>query len=126
MSAPTTTAEFFKAISHRHSVYPLSDKVNVSDDRIVEIVQEILKYSPSPFNNQPMRVAIFLGNEHKKFWKTIRDQALPLLQGAGEEVVAAMTQRFDMFTGAYGSVRSSFTSNDEYILTHISVDHVLG
>jgi predicted oxidoreductase (fatty acid repression mutant protein) len=104
MPAPTSTAEFLKAISYRHSVYPLSDKVDVSDGRIVEIVQEILKYSPSPYNNQPLRVAIFLGEEHKKFWKIIREQALPLLQGAGEETIAAMTQRFDMFSGAYGSV----------------------
>lgn len=108
MSAPVSTAEFIKAIGHRRTVYPLSDKIDVSDDRIIEIVQEVLKVSPSSYNTQPGRVAIFLGEEHKKFWKIIRDQALPLLQHAGEEIVATMTQRFDLFTGAYGSV--SFSS----------------
>jgi hypothetical protein len=101
-----STAEFIKAISYRRSVYPLSDKVSVSDDRIVEIVKEVLAVSPSSYNTQPMRVAIMLGEQHKKLWQIVREQALPLLQGAGEEIVAAMTQRFDTFQAAYGSVSS--------------------
>ena len=51
-----------------------------------------------------MRVAILLGAEHKKFWQIVRKNALPILQGAGEQVVNMMTQRFDMFEAAYGSV----------------------
>lgn len=113
MPAPVSTAEYLKAISYRRTVYPLSDKIDVSDDRIVELVQEILKISPSSYNNQHMRVAIFLGSEHKKWWKIISDAALPLLQGAGEETVKAMTQRFEMFSAAYGSI--TFWDDEETI-----------
>ncbi|KIW01596.1 uncharacterized protein PV09_07068 [Verruconis gallopava] len=98
------TATYLKAIGHRRTVYPLSDKVSVSDDRIVEVVQEVLKVSPSSYNSQPMRVAIMLGEHHKKFWQIVKDKALPLLAGAGEEVVKTMSQRFEMFQAAYGSI----------------------
>jgi predicted oxidoreductase (fatty acid repression mutant protein) len=119
------TSEFIKAIGYRRTVYPLSDKVDVSDDRIEEIVKEVLSVAPSSYNNQPMRVAIMLGGEHKKLWKIIRDQALPLLQGAGEQVVAMMTQRFDMFEAAYGSV-SLFTPVVHQQKLTAPIDHLLG
>jgi hypothetical protein len=102
------TSEFIKAIGYRRTVYPLTDKISVSDDRIEEIVKEVLAVSPSSYNTQPMRVAIMLGDQHKKLWQIIREQGLPLLQGAGEEIVAMMKQRFDMFEAAYGSVSSLF------------------
>ena len=86
-------------------MYPLGDTdVPVSDDRIVEIVQEVLKVAPSSYNNQTGRVAIFLGDKHKQFWDVIIGLAMPMLQQAGEEVVQAMTQRFNMFKAAYGTV----------------------
>ena len=104
MSTKPSTAEFLKAIEHRRTVYPLTNKVDVSDDRIVEIVQEVLKVSPSSYNTQPMRVAIMLGEEHVKLWKIVREHAMPILQSAGEKVVEMMSSRIDMFSKAYGSV----------------------
>lgn len=103
-STPVKTNTYLQAIAHRRSVYPLAGASDVSDDRIVEIVQEVLRVSPSSYNTQPMRVAIFLGEQHKKFWKIISDASLPLLQPAGEEVVAKMSGMFGMFSAAYGSV----------------------
>ena len=105
MPGPVSTAEYLKAIGYRRTVYPLSDKnLPISDDRIVEVVSEVLKIAPSSFNNQTFRVAIMLGEQHKKFWQIVIDNAMPILQGAGEEVVKAMDQRFTMFKAAYGTV----------------------
>jgi len=126
-SSKVPTAEFIKAIGHRRTVYPLSDKdLPVSDDRIVEIVQEVLKVAPSSYNNQSGRIAIFLGDNHKQFWQIIRDVAMPMLQQAGEEAVNAMTQRFDMFSAAYGTI--SFWDDSEDVKasqdTHKSAAHM--
>ena len=107
MSTRPSTAEFLKAIEHRRTVYPLNNKVDISDDRIVEIVQEVLKVSPSSYNTQPMRVAVMLGEEHVKLWKIVREHALPILKAAGEKIVEMMSSRIDMFEGAYGSVSTA-------------------
>ncbi|CAF9906638.1 MAG: hypothetical protein GOMPHAMPRED_004823 [Gomphillus americanus] len=123
MSTKPSTAEFLKAIEHRRTVYPLTNKVDVSDDRIVEIVQEVLKVSPSSYNTQPMRVAIMLGEEHVKLWKIVREHAMPILQSAGEKVVEMMSSRIDMFSKAYGSI-TFWTDEDtikESAKTHQSV-----
>jgi len=120
------TEEFIKAIQYRRTVYPLTDKSPISDARIEEIVQEVVAIAPSSYNIQPMRVAIMLGAEHKKLWQIIRDQSLPLLAGAGEQVLGMMKQRFDMFEAAYGSITfwERTTTLTEAAQTHAAAAHM--
>jgi len=120
------TAEYIKAVQYRRTVYPLTGESPISDDRIVEVVQEILAVAPSSYNIQPMRVAIMLGAEHKKLWQIIRDESLPLLAGAGEQVVNMMKGRFDMFEAAYGSITfwDRTTTSTEAGQTHAAAAHM--
>ncbi|OAL53489.1 nitroreductase family protein [Pyrenochaeta sp. DS3sAY3a] len=102
--AKPSTEEYIRAISYRRTVYPLSDSVSVSDARIEEIVKSVLAVSPSSYNTQPMRVAILLGEKHKQLWHIIKENALPILLEASEQVHAALSEKFDMYQAAYGSI----------------------
>ncbi|KAJ5485713.1 hypothetical protein N7530_000013 [Penicillium desertorum] len=55
-------------IRQRRTFYSLTNTSPVSDERIVEVVQEVVRHSPSSFNAQTSRVVILLGEEHLKLW----------------------------------------------------------
>ncbi|KAF2756430.1 Nitroreductase [Pseudovirgaria hyperparasitica] len=121
--APITTDAYLQAVKFRRTVYPLTNKSPVSDARIEEIVQGVIGSSPSSYNTQSTRVLVLLGAQHEKLWDLVREHALPLLQGAGEDVVKSMEGRFSMFRAAYGSVLffENKATVDEAAKTHAAV-----
>jgi uncharacterized protein len=89
-------------IKIRHSYYPLSSELTISQDRVTEIVTEALKHVPSAFNSQSTRVVILFDEAHHKLWDITKD----VLRGivADEEKFKATSDKMDMFRGAAGSV----------------------
>lgn len=104
-AAKISTDEYLKAVNYRRTVYGLTDKSPVSDDRIVEIIKNVQLASPSSYNTQTGRITVLLGAPHKKLWTMIDEIAIPIIaQHAGEGTAGFMKQRFDGFKAAYGSV----------------------
>lgn len=93
--------DFAKAIEERRSYYGLSKETVVSDDRIKEIVEHSVKYTPSAFNSQSARVQVLLGNEHDKFWN-ITKEALRKIVPA--ENFKSTEDKINSFASAYGTV----------------------
>jgi len=56
--------DFSAALKHRRSHYAISKDPVISDERIQEIVNEAVKYTPSSFNSQSARVVVLLGEQH--------------------------------------------------------------
>ena len=59
---------FIEAIKERRSIYAISKESPISDDKIVEIVEDVVKHVPSAFNSQTTRTVILLGEKHDKLW----------------------------------------------------------
>lgn len=93
---------FFDTVRSRRSVYGLSKKSPVSDERIREIVAEAVKHAPSAFNSQSGRAVILLGRRHDALW----DHTLDLLRGLVKdpEALKQTEGRIAAFKGAYGTV----------------------
>lgn len=105
MAAKIPTEEYLKAVKYRRTVYGLNDKSPISDDRIIEIIKEVQLTSPSSYNTQPGRITVLLGAPHKKLWDLTLEHGVPLVrEHAGEEMAKSMTDRYNMFKAAYGSV----------------------
>lgn len=100
-----TADQFLDAGKYRRSVYPLKNTSAVSDERVAEIIEKALSFSPSSYNTQPVRVTLVVGEKHKELWELVSTTAEPLLKGAGEAVWETMSGQFKMFGAAYGSVR---------------------
>ncbi|KZT58366.1 nitroreductase [Calocera cornea HHB12733] len=77
-SAPGSAA-FMKAIEARRSVYTLSDKIPVSDDKVVSLVEGAIKNAPSSFNSQTSRALVLFGDEHKFVWDTVLTELKPIV-----------------------------------------------
>lgn len=92
---------FFEAVKARRSVYGLTKEVVVSDEKIVEIVNEAVKHTPSSFNSQSARVVVLLGESHDKLWN-ITTETLRKIVPADQ--FAATQDKMNIFQGGYGSV----------------------
>ncbi|KAH7374587.1 Nitroreductase-like protein [Plectosphaerella cucumerina] len=104
MSPSITADQWLAAAKHRRSVYGLKDTSHVSDERIQEIISNVLSFTPSSYNTQPARITLVLGEKHKQLWDVVIETAEPILKGFGPGVWDAMGPRFQAFKNAYGSV----------------------
>jgi uncharacterized protein len=92
--------ELFKAAEARRSLYTLSKKSSISNEKIQEIVEASIKHAPSAFNVQSARAAILLGVEHDKLW----DLAGEVLAKAMGDAYKSLEKKILGFKGGYGTV----------------------
>lgn len=103
-NATNTTATanaFLQAIRARRTIYGISKESPASDERIVEIVQEAVKHTPSAFNSQSARVLVLLGEQHNKLWDITKEVLRAIVPADQFE---STSQKMDSFRGGYGSV----------------------
>ena len=95
-------SKFFDAVKTRRTRYALSKDPVISDERILEIVNEAVKHTPSAFNSQSARVVILLGAQHDRLWDIVKAELKKIMPaegyGATEEKVNGS------FRSGYGTV----------------------
>ncbi|QNK46821.1 nitroreductase family protein [Peribacillus frigoritolerans] len=95
------TKDFYTAIKERRSYYAINKEVQVSDEKIKEIVEFAVKHTPSAFNSQSSRLVVLTGSAHDKLWD-ITTQALRKAVGEGD--FSGTQQKMDSFKAGYGSI----------------------
>ena len=53
---------------NRRSVYALGKNLPISEQEVLEIIDNAVKYSPSAFNSQTAHAVVLLGENHQKLW----------------------------------------------------------
>lgn len=101
--------DFSAALKNRRSYYALTKDSVISDERIQEVVNEAVKYTPSAFNSQSARVVVLLGEHHDKLWN-ITEGILKEVVG-DEEAFKSTAEKMDSFRAGYGTVLF-FEDND--------------
>ena len=95
------TQDFYNALKERRSYYGINKEVQVSDERIKEIVEFAVKYTPSAFNSQTARLVVLTGQAHDKLWN-ITTETLRKVVGEGD--FEGTQQKMDSFKAGYGTV----------------------
>ncbi|MFJ6413022.1 nitroreductase [Terribacillus saccharophilus] len=95
------TQDFFKALENRRSIYALAKESPVSDERIQEIVEFAVKYTPSAFNSQSTRVIVLLGEKHDRFWDLTEEQLRAVVPA---DNFAPTEEKIASFRNGYGTV----------------------
>ncbi|MBT2605784.1 nitroreductase family protein [Bacillus sp. ISL-53] len=95
------TKDFYTAIKERRSYYGINKEVQVSDEKIKEIVEFAVKHTPSAFNSQTSRLVVLTGSAHDKLWD-ITTQALR--KAVGDRDFSGTQQKMDSFKAGYGSI----------------------
>lgn len=92
---------FYEAIKERRSIYGISKESPISDERIKEIVEDIVKHVPSAFNSQTTRTVILLGESHDKLWDITMEALRKIVPASDFESTEA---KINSFKGGYGTV----------------------
>ena len=93
--------DFLKAVEERRSYYGIGKEAIVSDDRIIEIVEHAVKYTPSSFNSQSARVVVLLGEQHEGLWDIIMDALRKVVPA---DKFADTENKIKGFKNGYGTV----------------------
>lgn len=82
------------ALKLRRSYYNLDDKLEVSDEKIVETIEKVTELVPDAFNMKSQRLVIAQKDMHKKLWDGVYDSF-------GGEV---SKDKIDTFKNAAGTI----------------------
>ncbi|MGG2052799.1 nitroreductase family protein [Lysinibacillus pakistanensis] len=93
--------EFYSALKERRSYYGINKDVQVSDERIKEIIEFAVQHTPSAFNSQTARLVVLTGEAHDKLWNITTDI---LRNVVGEGDFTGTQQKMDSFKSGYGTV----------------------
>ena len=65
--------EFRAALRERRTLHGINKEISVSDEKIEEILDFTIQYSPTAFNSQSVRAILLLKDHHDKLWDNIKD-----------------------------------------------------
>ena len=86
----------------RRSIYTLGNKLAVSNEEIVKLVEHAILHTPSAFNSQSTRIIVLFGAEHQKLWQITEDTLRDIV---GDEAKFVPTkQKIDSFKAGVGTV----------------------
>jgi predicted oxidoreductase (fatty acid repression mutant protein) len=92
---------FYAAVADRRTFYGISKDMVVSDERIKEVIEHAVKYTPTAFNSQSARVILLLEKQHDKLWN-ITMEALRKVVPADK--FKPTEDKINSFKSGYGTV----------------------
>lgn len=92
---------FFSAVKNRRTYYGISKESVVADERIRQIVEDAVKYTPSAFNSQSARIVILLGQQHDELWQITKNELKKIVPA---ESFAATEEKINGFQSGYGTI----------------------
>ncbi|KAF2482754.1 Nitroreductase-like protein [Neohortaea acidophila] len=91
------------AIKHRRTIYQLTKKSPISDEKIKELLTLAIQDVPSSFNSQTTRIVALFKDEHDKFWDLVAGKLKPIVEGQGGDW-SKSEARLKMFKDAYATI----------------------
>ena len=87
---------------NRRSVYALGKNLPISEQEVIEIIDNAVKYSPSAFNSNTAHAVVLLGDNHQKLWDITYAELAKLLPT--DEAKATTKGKIDNLAAAYGTI----------------------
>lgn len=107
-------ANFIDMIANRRTNYALGKDISVSDERIVQTVQSVVREVPSAFNMQSGKVVVAFGRVHDEVWRITMETLRAIVPPAN---FAATEQKINSFAAAYGTI---LFFDDTAIVEHLA------
>ena len=96
------TSTLLQGFRARRSIHDLANKSPISNERIQELLTEVIKNTPSAFNSQSTRVVLLLGDDHRKLWDIASEVAAATVPAElNAKLYAPRTAKFH---ASYGTV----------------------
>lgn len=92
---------FSEAVQSRRSYYAIGKENVLSDEEIIRLVEDAVKYAPTAFNSQSARAVVLLGAEHEKLWNETMEILRAIVPAKG---FAPTEEKISSFRSGYGTV----------------------
>lgn len=96
-----SNTNFYDAIKGRRSIYGISKETPVTDERIIEVIENAVKHTPSAFNSQTARVVVLFGENHNKLWDITKETLKKIVP---EGKFSPTEEKINSFRSGYGTV----------------------
>ncbi|MBP1737311.1 MAG: nitroreductase [Oscillospiraceae bacterium] len=96
------TDHFFDVMKNRRSIYQIGGECTVSDDRLIELVEDAVIYTPTAFHSQSGRVILLLGEHHQTLWDITEDTLRKLVPS--QDSFASTEAKLNSFRSGYGTI----------------------
>ena len=96
------TKPFLKEVENRRTIYNTETTISINDKELEDIIEQVVKFTPSAFNSQSTRIVLLLNEQHNKFWDNTK-VALKNKMGTDRDF-APTEQRIDGFKHSYGTI----------------------
>ncbi|MDR5659670.1 nitroreductase family protein [Serpentinicella sp. ANB-PHB4] len=93
--------DFHTAVKERRSIYGISKESPISDEKIQEIIDFSVLYTPTAFNSQSGRVVLLLGKHHDKLWDFTKEALRKIVDA---ESFPQTEEKINSFQSGYGTV----------------------
>lgn len=93
--------DFNTSIKERRSIYGISKESPIGDERIQEIINHAVKYTPSAFNSQSARVLVLFGESHNKVWDITKEVLRKIVPA---DSFSSTEEKVNSFRSGYGTV----------------------
>ncbi|MCD8066551.1 MAG: nitroreductase family protein [Oscillospiraceae bacterium] len=84
----------------RRSVYSLGKELPISEEKLLELISDCVKASPTSFNMQSPRVLVLLGEQHTLFWNV----TLRILRAKATSDFAKTEKKIAGLAAGYGTI----------------------
>ena len=89
---------FTDAIKNRRSIYKLTKHLPVTEDKVIDLIKNMLLYVPDAFNMQSQRVVVIMGGKNDDFWDMVYNKINEISDGG------LSRQRIDSFAAGVGTI----------------------
>ena len=93
--------DFMSAVQDRRTIYGISPESTISYDRLKEVIDHAVKYTPSAFNSQTAKVVILLGEHHDKLWNITKAKLKKIVP---ESNFPATETKINSFKNGFGTI----------------------
>lgn len=95
------TKSFYQALEERRSHRVVNNEIQVSEERLQEIVEFAVKHIPSAFDLPSARLVMLTGESHNRLWDITTNTLKQIL---GDRDFEPTQSRMDAFKAGYGTV----------------------
>ncbi|MFT9266622.1 nitroreductase family protein [Oenococcus sp.] len=93
---------YLELLKSRRSIRTIGKNVNYSKEEITDLVEQVIKESPTAFNNQTVRSIILFGKSSDLVWKIIAERLKA--EVPNQEAYEQTKAKIDAFKAGFGTI----------------------
>lgn len=93
---------YFELLKSRRSIRTIGKNVNYSKEEITDLVEQVIKESPTAFNNQTVRSIVLFGKSSDLVWEIIAERLKA--EVPNQEAYEQTKAKIDAFQAGFGTI----------------------